>query len=460
MQVARKYQARAGNVTRLFARAPGLQNNGVFLAASAGFSIDDAEVLTDLACEAELDLDDGGRCQAAPLHALHALMRLGEPALAPAAPRLIARALALRCDAGDYVTELVSESLKAALIGCGASALPLLTGALLTAARSSADWRGEAWLGFGVLSRAVAALPFSLGELAAGDAAAAAVLDAIDAVYAQWRSAASPPRDARRCLSSALSGLLDVAGSLAPFFRAGHAARTLRLLRAIKLDRGPRNVGAGAPGDSFSFAGFLGAMGLEPAPGDPALAGVSVSTAADVAAMWKARHGAGTRPPGPPYPGESGYEPPSIWSADGALQWALPMRCGYALCGMDIDALATGIAGVGDGASDPMAIMAAFMAAMERKSQPGQIAKLQACAACRAMAYCSPKCQKADWAVSKAARKDARARKGIDESAEDFPHKMDVSALLGNHKMACPMTTLLIARARPGPPPPSDVGAA
>lgn len=188
-------------------------------------------------------------------------------------------------------------------------------------------------------------------------------------------------------------------------------------------------------------------MGIEAVPGDPALAGPSVPTADDVAAMWRSRHG-DKRPPGPPFPGDAGYVPPPVWSADGALQWALPMRCGNAICGLDLDAMAADVAGLGTGSSDPQAMMATFLALQARMSHPAQIAKLQACGGCHTLAYCSPKCQKADWAVSRAARKAARARKGVDESAEDFPAKMNADGLLTSHKAACPLVALAIARAR------------
>lgn len=449
MQVALKY--RSSPVSRLFTPAPDLRTHGCFTPASAGFTLGDREILTDLACEASLDADAAGPFQGAPLNALHALMRLGEPALSPAAPRLIARALSLRCYSSDYVTELVSGSLKFALVGCGASALPLIADALVSSARAATTWRDDAWLGVGILSSALAALPFSLGELPAADTAAAALLDCIEAVYLQWRSAASPHRESQRCLILVLSHLVGDAEHLAPVLRAGHAARALGLIRAIKLDRGARNVGPGAPGGGFSFAGFLGAMGIEAIPGDPALAGSSVPTAEDVEKMWRSRHGAGARAPGAPFPGEAGYVPPPIWSTDGTLQWALPMRCGNALCGVDIDAMAASLAGLSDGSgADPMAIMASIMALNDRKSNPAQIAKLQACGNCRAVAYCSPKCQKAHWAMSKAARKAARARKGVDPSAEDIPTQMNAEALLSNHKLACAVTALVVARARHG----------
>jgi len=105
--------------------------------------------------------------------------RLGEPALSPATRRLISRALNLLrlADSSDYVTEHLSGSLQSALVGCGASALPQVASALLSSARSSADWRGDAWLGVSVLSGALVALPFSLGELEAADAAATAFLE-------------------------------------------------------------------------------------------------------------------------------------------------------------------------------------------------------------------------------------------------------------------------------------------
>jgi hypothetical protein len=466
-----KYLARAGDsaarIQQLFIPAPDVRLSGYMFPVSTGFTLGDVLLLTDVACDASLDRDDAAPVQAAPLHALHALMRLGTPALELAAPRLIQRALLVSCgDDSDYTTELLCKSLEAALVGCGLCALPHIAGGLLAASRSSAHWRGkDAWLGIGVLASALTALPFSLGDLSAGDAAAAALLDSIDAVYQQWRSDATPPREAARGLTIGLSSLVECAAHLGPFLRANHAARALPLLRAIKLDRGVRNQGDHCPG-SVNFARLLGCMGIEAMPGDPALAGVSVPTSEDVRKMWVARHGPSTRPPGPPYPGADGYMPPPIWSppaADSAaatgvvgeeqqLQWVAPMRCAYALCGVDIDAMSRAMGGIGggEGPVDEAAFMASLLKGLSGASEPANIEKLQACAGCRTVVYCSPACQRSHWVTSSAVRKSKLARLGggaTTSGAEYIPCSMD-SSLVESHKAPCKLMVQFLQRAQ------------
>lgn len=56
----------------------------------------------------------------------------------------------------------------------------------------------------------------------------------------------------------------------------------------------------------ISFTRFLVAAGVEPAPGDPASAGLPSPASAEVAATWQARHGEppSPRPPPPPPPAD------------------------------------------------------------------------------------------------------------------------------------------------------------
>jgi len=122
----------------------------------------------------------------APIFALHALLRLGEPVLAHASPRLIERALQLRCryayrDGERNYVDFLAEALTCALTGGGAAALPHLASALVSSCRSQQFWCSlSPALGLKIVSNALAALPYVLGDVAAGDTAAVAFHDAIE----------------------------------------------------------------------------------------------------------------------------------------------------------------------------------------------------------------------------------------------------------------------------------------
>ena len=353
-------------------------------AVSAGWTAGDISPLLAVATAAALDVCVDDKLAAAPLHAMHALLRLGRPVLA--ANPTVAAAMAARaaktntCAPGagngndvEFVCDLVVPTIEALLCQIGPAAVPHLQ-AELRAFTNTSPLVSLSDLG---LDTVASALLNILAESKDGPGlitVAGELVNLLEGYLDKW--------DARMAPRPLLQGLIrEAVASLEKCVAWARSERTLRALRRVRELPGDNSVAAN------SWACVLYVAGVEPHPRDPLCADTHPAPGAtEVRAMWEWSHPgqrASSAVISGPFPGEPGYQLSS--------HWYLAPCCSNAMCGIDLKPPAPGVV------VDPMSVMAAMMQAIDSKYRPAQLQKNAACGKCRTLAFCGPACQKVSW---------------------------------------------------------------
>ena len=362
----------------LFTALPGahwdLSMTSKLFPASVGFSAADVARLTTLGCSTAFDAAAGSQANRfAPVHALHALIRLGEAA-SPAVPALIERCLRVhgsRSSNGaagdDFNTEFLVSSLHVALVACGPAAAAPILRAVRAATANDALWRdgADAWLGVSILVDALIDIALRSADVGIASAASDALVEIIEKHFcfiAEHKSLTNTELSGR---VMAVRGAVGHASDLAPFLRNEHALLVLRSVRESLEE------------PAFSWVELLYNMGIEASPLDPAASRLPIPGAAEAAQMWRSWRG-DAPPPQAPVPGQPGYK----LSSTSKEAWRPAPACGYALCGVDKRIM-----------HDQEALMAAISAGtletMLSRKYAVDATKLSKCAACGTAVYCS-----------------------------------------------------------------------
>lgn len=356
---------------------------------SANFTVDDSKKLAEFAAEPVFKTcRDDNPVIAAPLHALHALLRVGKPA-APAAMPILAK-YAITLEPGgtesEFSTELLCPTLEAVFHEFGREAVPSLLLELKALETDTARLRAcNTWLGLSVVADSLVEIVFEASDPALAAQVGLAFLSIIRAIVN-----AATSRDTYWNVASALASVLEPLKTLG-FMPEIRTAETLALLRrALQVIHatGDNDSGVTAPG----WAEICACFGVDPVPGDPLIRDKPIPGTSEVAEMWRTKHPKNPTAEGVAFPGSANYVMPSGWISF--------QHCASPGCGMDLGTLADMVAAVqrGEGYDEKKLIEAlgGLSKGFDKKKK-----EFKACSACKTVLYCSAACQTVHWSKVK-----------------------------------------------------------
>lgn len=298
---------------------------------SEGFTVDDVEALLDIAKDRRMDAlgdrkddeeDEYGEwdddLSRPPVQALHAILRL-TPELREQRPEVakkVAQAMAARCvrtEADELMCDVLGNSVGAILVELHPVSLPYMLqelNGIAASVGSAVEAEGKYGIGTSALLSAVIGIGVETDDLAVARRVASGVVTFLDKLMKVWGKARGADKDK---LHQLVSDMGRLATKLGPLLRNEAAIATMRAIV----------MGPHAATDDFTiqsdmdWISFLGCVGLQCSPADPALLpkAARVSQVQKATLMWQARRGDESDTSWPktgPFPGEPGYKLPPI----------------------------------------------------------------------------------------------------------------------------------------------------